>query len=1311
MNQTKILKLLFVFLLIGLSGKLSAQTPLSISEAENGVLQGVVVANSTAGYSGSGYVTGFDNDGDQVTISIDVPESASYKLAIRYSNTSDKSQDVSLNGGFSFPVDFPNQAGFALTMAGTHYMEKGENTITIVKNWGWTEIDRVELHEAVSQSFNITENLVDPQADSSARALYEMLKLQFGHRMISGQTDAYFPELEDVAGKTPLLRVGDFSSYTEGYPYLWSGGGHIIGKDPDGSTEKLINWYNNSGGKALISFQWHWHSPTGGEAGQNNFYTTNTSFDIRQAVIPGTSEYNDIIRDIDDIAAELALFQEAGVPVLWRPLHEAGGGWFWWGAKGPAPCLAMWDIIYERMVNHHGLHNLIWVWSTPEESWYPGNDKVDIIGHDSYPGYFNYGNQKSAFDQLFELTSGEKLIAMTENGPIPDPDACLDQGAPWLYFMSWSDLVTVQNSESHIRQVYASTDVLHMDSENFKTEAEWRSSLYPANWKPGYKDKDGHFLHDFSHAGYHGGGVPLPERTENIVDVTQAPYSADNTGVSDVTAILQQALNDVGASGGGVVYMPAGTYRISPESGENHALTITKSNTILRGAGAGLTFLYNDQANMRQKSVIYVSPAWAGWFSSAGSSTNIRYDLTEATRVIPVESVSGYQAGDKVVVLNTATEAFIAEHGMTGMWSTTAMRGVAHKRIIDSVDVVRKLLILDAPTRYPLKTRDQARVHKAKPHLQECALEDFSIGMLENPETGWGDNDYTIPGTGAYETHFATVLKFEYTENSWVKGISTYKPESNTLDVHLQSNCLLLNMCRHITVDSCDFQKPQYEGGGGNGYMYTLHANDCLIRNSRANHSRHNYDFKYPYCNGNVILNCRAENSRYSSDFHMYLSMSNLFDHTTVNGDWLESVFRPYGDPIHGHSSSQSVFYNTVGENYHPSRSYIVESRQYENGYIIGTSGEAYQVKTDPVSGTQGGYAYDSSPRDFVEGVGLGFDLRPVSLYLDQLDRRIADSISDHNYAITMLAINQGTGEAIEGAEVVVYGESKFADADGMVSFTDVPESFFLEASHNNYSSLALQQYIIYSDTTLLLKMEENSYELSFEVQDKTTLNPIRSVNVSLDEETDQTDSEGKVSFTVYMGSLNYSLQKDSYYDVNGSVEVTLDTLVHLFMERSHADVKFRLREGSTPVNKVWVKLGEDSVLSDGLGLAKFPDLEVNETYNYSTFREGYVDKEGDFYLQTDSTIELSMEKLSNGIGRNGSEESFRIWPNPTEGTLHLSLPDHKVYQVDIFDAKGIKVLETKASGPLSRIKLDAFPAGVYWLKINSASYSKILKL
>jgi len=243
--------------------------------------------------------------------------------------------------------------------------------------------------------------------------------------------------------------------------------------------------------------------------------------------------------------------------------------------------------MFDRMINHHGLHNLIWVWSTPEETWYPGNNKVDIIGHDSYPGSFNYGNQKSAFDMLYKLTGGEKLIAMTENGPIPNPDQCLDQGASWLYFMSWNNLVSTQNTPEHINEVYHNQDVLTVESQNFKSGWKWRSSLYPERWKPGFKDSRGRFLHDFSYAGYHGDNRPIPHITENVLNITEAPYSADNTGTKDVTSIIQQALNDAGSSGGGVVYLPAGTYRIKIPSGADHGLAISYNHTVLRGAGAG----------------------------------------------------------------------------------------------------------------------------------------------------------------------------------------------------------------------------------------------------------------------------------------------------------------------------------------------------------------------------------------------------------------------------------------------------------------------------------------------------------------------------------------------------------------------------------------------------------------------------------------------------------------------------------------------------------------------------------------------------
>ncbi len=55
--------------------------------------------------------------------------------------------------------------------------------------------------------------------------------------------------------------------------------------------------------------------------------------------------------------------------------------------------------------------------------------------------------------------------------------------------------------------------------------------------------------------------------TEDVViaDIvlTEAPYNADNTGNEDVTAILNKAVSDCYANGGGTVFLPVGTYRLT----------------------------------------------------------------------------------------------------------------------------------------------------------------------------------------------------------------------------------------------------------------------------------------------------------------------------------------------------------------------------------------------------------------------------------------------------------------------------------------------------------------------------------------------------------------------------------------------------------------------------------------------------------------------------------------------------------------------------------------------------------------------------
>ncbi|TLS52751.1 hypothetical protein FE782_08990 [Paenibacillus antri] len=122
----------------------------------------------------------------------------------------------------------------------------------------------------------------------------------------------------------------------------------------------------------------------------------------------------------------------------------------------------------------------------------------------------------------------------------------------------------------------------------------------------------------------------------------------------------------------------------------------------------------------------------------------------------------------------------------------------------------------------------------------------------------------------------------------------------------------------------------------------------------------------------------------------MFLSPANLIDGMHFDGDYFETMYRPWGDPIHGHTSTQTAFWNIRGDAYYNDRYFIVDSRQYQYGYVIGTSGLASKIQTTPTDGWWEWHT-DTAPEDFYEGVGQGKGLQPQSLYLDQKSRRLGE--------------------------------------------------------------------------------------------------------------------------------------------------------------------------------------------------------------------------------------------------------------------------------------------------------------------------------
>ena len=190
------------------------------------------------------------------------------------------------------------------------------------------------------------------------------------------------------------------------------------------------------------------------------FYTNSTNFDVQAALANHSSpQYGQLINDIDAIAVQLKKFQDAGVPVVWRPLHKTQGGWFWWGAKGPEAFVQLWRLMHDRLTNVDGLHNLIWTYTSSDaqqdfRKWYPGDDVVDVVGMDNYVD--KSSSMSGQWYDMLDEYNGRKMIALSETGNLPNIDLMRKLGVHWDWFNPWdSSSVLANYSPDELRRFSA----------------------------------------------------------------------------------------------------------------------------------------------------------------------------------------------------------------------------------------------------------------------------------------------------------------------------------------------------------------------------------------------------------------------------------------------------------------------------------------------------------------------------------------------------------------------------------------------------------------------------------------------------------------------------------------------------------------------------------------------------------------------------------------------------------------------------------------------------------------------------------------
>jgi len=395
----------------------------------------------------SPYELDADSENTSFSVEVDVTAPQHYRIGIRVSAAS---AVISLSDGEQTVGAYyvERTDGFRSYYLDHIYLPMGKTKLTFTLLRGAARVSGISLENAEPVSevrYKAIPKLSVMTPSKAAAATYDYLVSVFGSKTLAAQyctvnTNTELEAAKSAAGRYAAVRCGDLANYSRSYA-----GDKSVNRE----IELAVDWNKNSGG--IVFFTWSWYAPDGG-----GYLSEDTAFNLSDAVagidvsrmdieqISELAEKGDIpygtaalIRDIDDMAANLGVLAKEDVPVLWQPMPDAGSRLYWWGdsldRSAGESYVWLWRLMFDRMSYYHALDNLIWVWNGGGYEYYPGDACVDIIAESVYNKSV-YGSEVTLFGYTSEYGNARKPAALTGSGGLPSPDVFRRDNTRWLFW-------------------------------------------------------------------------------------------------------------------------------------------------------------------------------------------------------------------------------------------------------------------------------------------------------------------------------------------------------------------------------------------------------------------------------------------------------------------------------------------------------------------------------------------------------------------------------------------------------------------------------------------------------------------------------------------------------------------------------------------------------------------------------------------------------------------------------------------------------------------------------------------------------------
>lgn len=460
---------------------------------------------------------------------------------------------------------------------------------------------------------------------------------------------------------------------------------------------------------------------------------------------------------------------------------------------------------------------------------------------------------------------------------------------------------------------------------------------------------------DFSSAGYHGGGISLPDV---IARVKVSP-----TGGEDDTSIIQAALDKVanlapGANGErGAVELTAGTFRLAG------TLKMHVSGVVLRGEGTGRT----NAAVLEMVGAPHLAIEIKGEFRkqdfSAATSLTDMYVPTGMTE-IHVADASEIHAGDTVQIVKPVTTQWTHFMGMDHLW-----RGGKPEVWVQNDIRVRRRVAAVAGTvitlQVPLTDSFDARFY---PGVQPEVTRVEVTGQIA--EVGVENLRILSPArTISYgEDPEFDGIAMDNVVDSWLRSVSF---ENTTNSVRIDQGA------ERLTVVSVDVHQHRAVTSNAKPFDFRINGSQILLDRCTGQGNKVWYVATQSRSEGPVVvLHCRFTGDG-TIEGHQRWSTGLLVDACTVPKGEINLRNRGEMGSGHGWAVGWSVLWNNQAKRF------VVQNPPGALNWSIGDVGK-HASEPMPVFDTPAG---PKLPSGIVESSGK--HVVPDSLYLEQLRERL----------------------------------------------------------------------------------------------------------------------------------------------------------------------------------------------------------------------------------------------------------------------------------------------------------------------------------